>query len=116
MYSYQTKTNTVNVRAVRGGYPNLLVKLDGNGQGEVRSDLPGIDCSVDCYQTYTNNEEVALTAIPAGGSTFTGWSGGGCSGTDICVVNMLQSRMVTASFHSPFPWSIFLPAIINTQQ
>jgi len=32
------------------------------------------------------------------GSIFTGWSGGGCSGTGTCVVNLTDNTSVTATF------------------
>src|SRR6266850_1661546 len=38
------------------------------------------------------------TAPPAAGSTFTGWSGSGCTGMGSCTVTMTASRAVTASF------------------
>src|SRR5207245_3663496 len=41
---------------------------------------------------------VTLTATPAAGSTFSGWSGGGCSGTGTCTVTMSAATTVTATF------------------
>jgi hypothetical protein len=41
---------------------------------------------------------VTLTATPNGTSTFTGWNGGGCSGTGTCVVTMNSATAVTATF------------------
>jgi hypothetical protein len=41
---------------------------------------------------------VTLTAAAAQGSTFTGWSGGGCSGTGTCQVTMDADKAVTATF------------------
>ena len=41
---------------------------------------------------------VTLTATPATGSTFTGWSGGGCSGTSTCVVSVTAATSVSAQF------------------
>ena len=41
---------------------------------------------------------VTLTATPATGSTFTGWSGGGCSGTGTCVVSVTAATSVSAQF------------------
>ena len=41
---------------------------------------------------------VTLTASAAGGSTFNGWSGGGCSGTGTCSVTMSAATTVTATF------------------
>jgi len=43
---------------------------------------------------------VTLTATPASGSTFTGWSGGGCSGTGSCTVTLSAAATVTATFTS----------------
>jgi List-Bact-rpt repeat protein len=46
---------------------------------------------------------VVLTAAPAGGSTFAGWSGSGCSGTGTCILTMHASKSVTASFTVTVP-------------
>ena len=39
-----------------------------------------------------------LTAAAATGSTFSGWSGEGCSGAGTCVVTMNAAQTVTANF------------------
>jgi hypothetical protein len=41
---------------------------------------------------------VTLTATPSAGYTFTGWSGGGCSGTGTCTASISSARSVTATF------------------
>ncbi len=41
---------------------------------------------------------VTLLATPSANSTFTGWSGGGCTGTGKCVVTMAAAETVTANF------------------
>src|SRR5207247_10851050 len=41
---------------------------------------------------------VALTATPSASSVFTGWSGGGCTGTGPCTVTMSAAATVTATF------------------
>jgi hypothetical protein len=41
---------------------------------------------------------VTLTGTPASGATFSGWSGGGCSGTDPCTLAGNGSVTVTATF------------------
>jgi hypothetical protein len=41
---------------------------------------------------------VVLTATPSGGSTFSGWSGAGCTGTGTCTVAMTAAASVTATF------------------
>ena len=47
---------------------------------------------------YDYNTSVTLTAAAATGSTFTGWSGAGCSGTGACTVTMDAAKNVTANF------------------
>ena len=78
----------------------LDVTLAGAGSGTVTSAPAGISCGADCTETYTYNTSVTLTAAPAVGSTFAGWSGGVCSGTALmCVVSMTAARTVTATFN-----------------
>jgi hypothetical protein len=76
----------------------LTVSRAGTGAGTVTSSPPGIDCGTDCSEVYTTGTVVTLTSTPDGSSTFTGWSGAGCSGTGDCVVTMDQMRIVTATF------------------
>jgi hypothetical protein len=76
----------------------LSMSLAGNGPGSVSSSPAGINCGVDCSQTYAYATVVTLTAVPEPGSTFDGWSGGGCAGVDPCDVTMDQAQEVTATF------------------
>lgn len=76
----------------------LTVILDGDGSGEVVSSPPGIDCGTDCSEAYPEGEQVTLTATPDAGSSFAGWSGGGCGTANPCTVSMTQLQTVTASF------------------
>ena len=75
----------------------LSVVKAGSGSGTVTSTPTGINCGTDCSEAYTSGTSVTLTATPAAGSTFTGWSGA-CTGTGSCVVSMSQARSVTATF------------------
>lgn len=75
----------------------LVVTLAGNGAGRVTSTPPGIDCGSDCDEAYDVGTAVTLTAIPAAGSTFTGWSGD-CTGSGSCSVTLDAPRMTTATF------------------
>ena len=59
----------------------------------------GIDCGADCTEAYPCGTSVVLTAAPASGSRFTGWSGAGTATT--CTVSMTAARSVTATFASP---------------
>jgi Ca2+-binding RTX toxin-like protein len=76
----------------------LTVSKTGSGGGSVSSSAAGIDCGGDCTQDYDQATAVTLSATPATGSTFTGWSGSGCSGTGTCQVSMSAARSVTATF------------------
>ena len=76
----------------------LTVTRDGTGAGTVTSSPAGISCGSTCSAAFVADTVVTLTATPATGSTFTGWSGDGCSGTDTCQVTMSAARSVTATF------------------
>ena len=76
---------------------NLTVATTGPGTGTVTSAPAGIDCGSDCSESYTENTVVSLTAAPAAGSSFAGWSGA-CRGTDSCSVTMDAAKSVTATF------------------
>jgi len=75
----------------------LTVGLAGTGSGTVTSSPGAINCGVVCSDVYGDGTVVTLTATPASGSTFNGWSGS-CAGTGSCVVTMDESRGVTATF------------------
>jgi hypothetical protein len=74
------------------------VGLTGNGGGTVTSSPAGISCGADCAARFAPGAVVTLSAVAAGDSTFTGWSGAGCAGTATCQVTMTQAALVTASF------------------
>lgn len=81
---------------------NLGVSVSKAGNGTVRSADGKISCSGTstgtCSASYTAGSSVSLTAQPAGGRKFVGWSGA-CTGTSsTCVVSMTASKSVKASF------------------
>lgn len=82
----------------------LVVTKAGTGSGTVTSPPPGVDCGPTCTFIFATSTIVTLTATattgstPATSSTFTGWSGEGCSGTGTCTVAMTQARNVSATF------------------
>ena len=80
----------------------LGVIRSGSGSGTVSSSPAGISCGADCSEPYASGSVVALTATPASGSSFAGWSGA-CSGTGACSVTMSAARSVTASFITTAP-------------
>ena len=91
----------------------ISVTVTGTGSGVVKSPvvastLPGptnsqfwpdqIDCGITCTAHVRVNNVITLTATADAGSVFTGWSGGGCSGTGDCVVAADAAKEVTATF------------------
>ncbi|MCX6790299.1 MAG: peptidoglycan-binding protein, partial [Candidatus Kaiserbacteria bacterium] len=70
----------------------LSVSNTGTGNGTVTSAPAGA--------TFASGTSVTLTATPASGSTFAGWSGA-CTGTAAtCTVSMTANRIVSAMFNS----------------
>ncbi|MGN6201911.1 MAG: InlB B-repeat-containing protein [Solirubrobacterales bacterium] len=79
--------------------PNTLsVATAGDGSGSVKSSLAGIDCTASCSHDFEEGAALVLTATPVAGSTFAGWSGGGCSGTAPCQLALDADTSVTAVF------------------
>jgi hypothetical protein len=77
---------------------SLAVTKAGVGPGTVTSNPAGINCGASCSASFVSGTSVGLTATPAVGATFTGWSGGGCSGTGTCAVTVTAATTVTATF------------------
>jgi hypothetical protein len=80
----------------------LMVLNPGPGQGTVSGS--GISCGDTCLAVYSPGTQVSLSATADPGSTFDGWSGGGCSGTGTCTVTMNANTTITANFK---------PSIVN---
>lgn len=78
----------------------LTVSRVGTGSGTVTSNPVGISCGSTCSFGYSTGTSVTLTASATSGSTFAGWSGGGCTGTGTCTVTMNAATTVTATFNS----------------
>jgi YVTN family beta-propeller protein len=76
----------------------LSVTPSGNGAGTVTSTPSGINCGATCSASFQQGTQVTLSAAAASGSTFAGWSGGGCSGDQSCAVTLAANTNVTASF------------------
>ena len=67
----------------------------------VASPSTGGEVSPQGTTQHTEGNEVTVTAAPADGYGFSGWSGA-CSGTDACVVIMDGDKNVTANFFTRF--------------
>ena len=76
----------------------VTVSLAGTGKGMVNSSPSGISCGTDCVETYPSGAVVTLSASAASDSTFGGWGGGGCAGTDPCTLTGNAPVSVSATF------------------
>jgi len=76
----------------------LAINKQGTGSGTITSSPTRINCGTACSQSFDAGTPVTLTATPDASSIFTGWSGGGCSGTGECTVTMNLDVTVTATF------------------
>ncbi len=74
-----------------------VLRHAGTGSGTVTSSPAGISCGTTCKSSFNYGTKVTLTATPAAGSHFAGWSGS-CTGARTCTVTMTQARSVTATF------------------
>ena len=70
-----------------------------SGSGLVTANDGSIWCnSGTCTATYVPGSLITLTSVPNPGMVFSGWSGGGCSGTGDCVVTVTDVVAVSAGF------------------
>lgn len=81
-----------------GNRATLQVNVAGSSAGTVTSTPKGINCTTQCSKAYAIGTAVTLTATPAPGSVFTGWSGGGCAGTGPCTTTLQGNMTITAVF------------------
>jgi uncharacterized repeat protein (TIGR01451 family) len=80
--------SSVQIACTTASYP-LITATAGTGAGSVSLDPAG--------GSYSYGTVVNVSATPATGSTFTGWSGA-CAGTGSCSVTMDAAKAVTATF------------------
>jgi len=89
----------------------LTVSIAGTGTGNVTA--PGLACPGDCAQGYVNDAAVPLSATPAAGSSFAGWSGA-CSGSaPACTLTMTGGKSVAATFTADPPASGGKPGLVS---
>lgn len=88
--SFVPQQFTLNVSVVK------TITSSGTGDGAVTSVPAGINCGTDCSEPYNSGTVVNLTAVPAAGSSFAGWSGTGCTNG---AVTMNANRTCTATFN-----------------
>lgn len=84
--------------------PQYVLTIIVNGTGTVMGTPPGaagvvISCPPQCVANYGSGAVVTLSENPGTGQTFSGWSGGGCTGAlSTCNVTMSGDTTVTATF------------------
>jgi len=77
---------------------NLVISKSGSGIGTATSATSGINCGSQCTATYGSGTLLTLAASADPGSTFVGWSGGGCSGINACTGTLNANTQITARF------------------
>jgi Divergent InlB B-repeat domain len=78
---------------------HINITKTGTGTGRVQDATSALDCGSTCSGEFLQGQTVTLTATPDPGSTFSGWSGGGCAGTTpTCSVSVSGDLSVTATF------------------
>jgi hypothetical protein len=82
---------------------DLTVTVNPSGGGLVTG--PGISCPGDCTETYSAWTGVSLSAAPAPGFYFKGWSGA-CSGRGPCALSMDSDSVAVAHFSNTLTWSV----------
>ncbi len=80
-----------------------LLTLVTSGNGSIKSSISGIDCGTTCSAYFQQNSIIKLTATPAAGSYFNGWSGGCTSQSISCSVTLDAAKTVTADFTTTPP-------------
>jgi len=111
-----TMSETKVVEAKFGAIPQQALTVQETGSGEITSSPSGISCGGTCEAEFDEGAAVTLTATAASGSYFTGWSGGGCTGTARCEVTLSAATNVAASFQPvPSPTATTGEAIEITQ-
>ncbi|PYN80207.1 MAG: hypothetical protein DMD96_14190 [Candidatus Rokuibacteriota bacterium] len=98
----QGPTSDIGAYELPGTPAQVTLTVTRTGSGIVASTPAGIDCGSACVATYTGGTGVILTAAPASGWVFAGWSGGGCAGTGSCALTLMTATTVRATF-APAP-------------
>ncbi|PYK95903.1 MAG: hypothetical protein DME36_00245 [Verrucomicrobia bacterium] len=96
--NFNSNTVSVLINNTVAALNTLTVNKAGTGSGTVTSSDGGINCGPTCLASYTSGTTVTLTATPAFGNVFTGWSGCDTVSGTTCTVTMSSARSVTASF------------------
>ncbi len=100
-----TAADTVTATFDKLRYDVTVSKVGNAASGAtITADVGALSCGADCAETYDHGTTVTLTASPA--ADFTGWSGGGCSGTGPCVIDVTDDVAVSAEFVTNTFWQL----------
>ena len=81
----------------------LVVSVTGSAPGAVVSAPGGINCGESCTYAYSSGSSVTLTAVPAQGASFDGWSGACTGSVTTCTVAMSAAQTAVAEFTNSAP-------------
>lgn len=98
--SYPDNNTAVDVESL-GSLAAVTATKNITGGGSVTSAPAGISCDTSCSgetKNFLDGSAITLQAVAATGFTFTGWSGGGCSGTGSCTFAPSGATTITANF------------------
>lgn len=83
--------------SITANFIRPVLTVNVGGTGNISSNPAGINncATLNCQAPFDRGTPITLTASGAG---FSGWSGGGCTGTGTCQVTLNTSTVVTATF------------------
>jgi LPXTG-site transpeptidase (sortase) family protein len=87
----------VTVNKSPSGITGAVTASSGYGQSAVDEEINNCTAS-SCAGNYLLGTYLVLSAVPAAGYTFSGWSGGNCSGVGECILSIYSDTSVTANF------------------
>ncbi|MEO8224178.1 MAG: hypothetical protein ABI661_05190 [Gammaproteobacteria bacterium] len=106
------RDRTMTAAFVPAGGTGFALEVSVVGGGRVTSQPAGIDCGAACAANLASGTAVTLSAVPAAGQVFSGWTGD-CSGsTATCALTMSAVRTVVASFASVPTETGWTPALL----
>jgi PASTA domain/Divergent InlB B-repeat domain len=96
-FNWRTRIGSFRLHGCASTFSVTTIK-NGTGAGTVTSSPAGVRCGSTCSAGFDDRTPMTLTATPAVGSDFTGWSGGGCAGAGVCTFVLNGAKTVTATF------------------